>query len=162
MGTLYELTQEYAYLYELLSQGEIDEQAVKDSLEGMDWGTEFETKAENYAKIIKQLEADAKASKAEKDRLVNRERAFTNNADRLKVRLQEAMQMTNREKFKTALYSFNIGKYTSVYVDEEVELPEQYTRVKTEPDKTTIKEALKNGETIPGCALIQTRSLSIR
>lgn len=62
--TLYEMTANAIYLYDLLSNGDIDEQTVNDSLEGMD----VAGKLEDYCKVIRQFEADAAAYKAEKDR----------------------------------------------------------------------------------------------
>jgi len=41
----------------------------------------------------------------------------------------------------------------SVVVNNPDELPDIYIRVKREPDKAALKEALKRGETIPGASL---------
>ena len=65
MPSLYELTLQAQYLQELLESGDIDETAFADTLEAMD----VDTKIENICKVIRNLDADAKAFKEEKDRL---------------------------------------------------------------------------------------------
>lgn len=41
----------------------------------------------------------------------------------------------------------------SVVVLDEMLIPAEFMRVKTEPDKAAIKDALKNGADVPGCQL---------
>ena len=57
MSTLYEITGDYLRLLEMLEEEEnIDPQAFADTLDGIDG--EFEIKADNYARIIKELWAE--------------------------------------------------------------------------------------------------------
>jgi hypothetical protein len=65
--TLYEMTETANYLYRLLEDGEIDEQTVADSLEGLGVGD----KLEDYCKVIRQFEADKAAYEAEKNKLAD-------------------------------------------------------------------------------------------
>jgi hypothetical protein len=163
MSTLYELAATYIELYDLLADGEIDDQTVTDTLDGMDFDGQFADKAEAYAKIIKMLEADANAAETEAKRLSERKAAFSANAKRVKDRLFGAMRLTGNEKIKTALFTIGIQKNApSVMIDEDTKLPDEYVRVKYEPDKTAIKDALKAGAVIEGCRLVQGESLRIR
>lgn len=52
--TLYELTEDYMNLLELAEDPDIDEQAFMDTLDGIEGAIEI--KAENYAKVMRQLE----------------------------------------------------------------------------------------------------------
>ena len=63
---LYELTEQYDEVMSLLYDGETDEQTILDTLESIDG--EIEDKADNYAKIIKNMLGEAEAVKREKHR----------------------------------------------------------------------------------------------
>ena len=60
MSSLYELKSEYLQLKEMLEDDSIDEQVILDTMEGIDY--EIEIKADNYAKIIKELEGEAETN----------------------------------------------------------------------------------------------------
>ena len=56
MATLYELTGQFLDIYNL----ELDEETKLDTLDSIDWQTDYENKVENYVKVIKNTEADMK------------------------------------------------------------------------------------------------------
>ena len=56
MASLYEISAEMQELMDWLNDPETDEQAIADTLEGLQF--ELEQKAEGYCKIIRQFEAD--------------------------------------------------------------------------------------------------------
>ena len=165
MATLYELTDDYLTLLEMAEDPDIDEQALKDTMEGIEGALEI--KAEGYAKIIRMLEGDAAACDAESKRLRNKKQAIERNIDRMKKALQYAMEVTGKTKFKTALFSFGIQKNpASVVIDEGYieNIPDRFL-IPQDPqiDKKAIKEALKAGEDLEGIAhLSETYSLRIR
>ena len=163
--TLYELTSDYLNLLELAEDPDIDEQAFLDTLESIEG--ELEDKADNYAKVIRSLEADAAACDAEAKRLRAKKQTIENNVKRMKGALQYAMQTTGKVKFKTPLFSFGIRKNpASVVIDTANvrDFPDEYI-IESEPilDKKALKDALKAGEDLTGlCHLEQTESLQIR
>ncbi len=165
MSTLYELTSDYEALLTMAEDPDIDEQAFLDTLEGIDGA--IEDKADNYARVIRTLEADAAACDAEAKRLRNKKQTIENNIKRMKSALQYAMQGTGNVKFKTALVSFGIRKNPpSVVIDTANvrDFPDEYI-IESEPilDKKALKDALKAGEDLTGlCHLEQSESLSIR
>ena len=108
MSSLYQLTGEYLELLAMLEDEEIDEQLILDTLEGID--CEIEVKADNYAKLIKNLESKNDAIKKEVDRLNNRKTTFENRIKNLKDHLYNSMKITGKTKFTTDLFSFNIQK----------------------------------------------------
>ena len=55
--TLYELTDDYMKLLEFAEDPEADPQAIADTMDALEG--EIEVKAEGYAKVMKQIEADA-------------------------------------------------------------------------------------------------------
>ena len=87
---LYDLTNDYEAVLNMLYDEEIDEQMIFDTLEGIEG--EIEDKADGYAKIIKELLGDAEKIKEEKIRLEQRQKAFENRAQLLKENLQNTMK----------------------------------------------------------------------
>lgn len=105
---LYDLTEEYAALQDMLYDPEVDEQTIQDTIEAV-WG-EIEDKAEGYAKIIMDMKADAEILKEEENRLAARRRHLEARSQYLKDTLEANMRAVGKTKFKTALFTFNIQK----------------------------------------------------
>lgn len=164
MSTIYELTDDFLRLLEMAEDPETDPQAFTDTLEGLEY--EIEVKAENYAKVIKQLDSDAAGLDAEIKRLQAKKSAIANSQDRMKKTLEGAMIATGKVKFKTDLFSFNIQKNPpSVELDEEhLELiPIEYLIPQDpKPDKKRMLAELKEGKELGFARLKQTESLRIR
>lgn len=164
MSSIYELAGAYLQILEMMENPDLDPQTLADTMEGVEG--ELEMKAESYAKIMKNLEGDVAALKAEEERLANRRKAIENNIKNMKITLQSMMTFTGKVKFKTDLFSFGIQKNApSVIIDTDVNnLPPEFLKFREpEADKTKIKEALKNGEDLKGYAHLETsESLRIR
>lgn len=105
---LYELTEQWNDVYSLMEDGETDEQVIQDTLEGIEG--EIEDKADNYAKIIRNLQADAEALKAEEDRLNRRRKSVESHIQWLKDNLQANLEFIGKTKFRTNLFSFSVSK----------------------------------------------------
>ena len=165
MRTLYEMTSDYLALLEAAEDPETDPVAFEDTLEAI--GGEIEIKADGYAKVIRQLDADIAGVKQELDRLNARKTAMETNARRMKDALQNAMELIGREKIKTDLFSFNIqNNPPAVILDTEdpEKIPFAY-HIPQAPkiDKKAIKADLEAGKDLTGIAhLEQGRSLRIR
>lgn len=165
MSNIYEITNDYLQIMAMLEDSDLDPQTLADTMEGIEG--EFEIKAENYAKVMKNLEGDILAIKTEIDRLTAKKKALENNIKNMKSTLQTAMETTGKTKFKTELFSFNIQKTApAVVIDLEdlSKLPSQFIKQhEIEADKTAIKEALKRGENLDGIAHFeQSESLRIK
>lgn len=163
MASLYNLTEEYLQLLEMMAEPmEGEEEVLADTFEALNG--EFEEKAEGYAMVIRSAENDAEAISAEIKRLQERKKTIENNIDRMKKTLKGAMETTGKEKFKTPLFSFGIQlNPAKLVLLEGVELPEKYL-IPQPPkvDNAAIKEDLKNGLNIPGASLVRERGLRIR
>lgn len=165
MSSLYEITEDYMKLLEMMEDPELDPQTLADTMEGIEG--ELEIKAESYAKVMRNLEADILGIDAEVERLSARKKAIKNNIARMKEALQLAMEKTGKTKFKTELFSFGIQKSApAVIVDEQYieNIPERFLKY-SEPtiNKTAIKEAINAGEDLDGIAhLEQKQSLRIK
>ena len=105
---LYELTEQWDNVFYMMEDGETDEQVIFDTLEAIEG--EIEYKADNYAKIILNLQASVKALKAEEERLYQRRKSTENHIQRLKNMLQANLEHIGKTKFKTDLFNFSISK----------------------------------------------------
>lgn len=152
-STLYEITGQYLQLLEMLEDaGNLEEQVIKDTLEGIEG--ELEIKADGYARIIRELDAGADKFEEEAKRMQALADSRRNRSRILKNNLYNSMKMTGKTKFKTDLFSFGIQKNGGVQPLEmvpDVEIPDEY--LKKEPDNSKIREALKNGEELPFAVL---------
>ena len=157
MATLYELTGQFLDIYNL----ELDEETKLDTLDSIDWETEYETKVENYIKVMKNLEADVEARKNEIKRLMELNKADEKKKDHLKDTLSASMILTGHERVDTPLFKVSFRKSEAVEVDDLL-LPEAYKVATWKADKKRLKEDLKNGLEIIGASLIERKNLSIR
>lgn len=168
-ASIYELTGMHHDLMELLYDDEVDQNKLIAMIEEVE--ETIEDKADNYAKIIKNIESDKDAILKEEERLKQRRTTIENNVKWLKQSLEGAMRFCGKTKFKTALFSFNIQKNApsaSIENPEEFILwagnnREEFVRYKDpEINKSELLIALKDGEYIPGAELKRTESLRIR
>ena len=126
---------------------------------------ERDAKIENVACWIKELKAEAEAIKAEKLALAERQKVAENKAESLKKWLAFAL---NGEKFKTAKCSVSFRKSEVVGITDEglsnlmKEHDELLTYKAPEPNKTKIKQALKDGLNVEGVQLVQNTSTIIK
>lgn len=140
---LYEITGQYLKLLEMLDDESIDDQIVRDTLSAIDG--EMEEKADNYAKITKNLDGDIDALKNECKRLTARIKTLENRRDTLKENLKNSMLATGKIKFRTTLFSFSVAKNggkAPVAITGDV--PAFFLKP-GEPDKEKIREALETG-----------------
>ncbi len=160
MSNLYELTNNWNTVANMLYDEDVDEKMVLDTLESIEG--DIEDKADGYAKIIKELEAKAKARKEEAKRLSDSSKTFENKVKFLKKNLFNTMKETGKTKFTTDLFSFNIAKnggLQKITIDGEV--PEEYTKITIEPDMDKIRERLKILGDLP-FAHLEPRGESLR
>ncbi|EKZ3628192.1 siphovirus Gp157 family protein [Listeria monocytogenes] len=159
MPTLYDIQDKYQQLLNLAEQ--LDPELLKDTLESID--DELETKAENVAFVIKELEGQALVLETEIKRLSERKTTINNNIKRLKQSLQDAMEAANKPKIKTNLFTLGIRKSPpSVAVEDESKLNAYLVEQPKKLDKTRLKDDLKKGIEVPGAKIIQTERLQIR
>lgn len=142
---LYELTAEYMWLQNVLEDPEADVDMINQALDDLD--DELEHKADNYAKIIRNMDASITAIKEEQERLAAKKNLLESSIKRLKDNLQAAMITTGKKKFKTDLFSFNIqknGGSLPVIVDVDTEkLPDDLVIISEKPDLKAIAKYIE-------------------
>lgn len=164
--TLYELTGQYDMLMNMLYDEDIDEEVLLDTLEGMEG--EIEDKADNYAKLIRNITADVESIKAEETRLSLRRKTLENRIKNLKENLQSSMEFIGKTKFKTELFSFTVannGGEQPVEVTQILgDIPDEFLIPQDPiPDKKAIRKYLQeHGDTEFARLLPRGRHLMIR
>ena len=148
MSNLYELTNDLLTLQEMLESPIEDEDALTDTLEAVQG--EYDLKLESYCKVVKNLEANVDALKAEAKRLTDKRKVLENNIDRLKKAMFDSMKATGTEKVKGAIFTVAIqknGGKLPVIVDVETsELPDELVKIVESPDLDAIAKLLEQGE----------------
>jgi len=182
MATLFELTGEALSLQRqidsaaelLFSDDPVEVAAATATLEGLisaetDNRRAVEAKADAWCWVVDQLRAQAKARAAHAQRLKELATAAEHQAEVLQDRLIAALQKVDADATKWELPSHTVTsrRSTIVQIDPDVEaedLPEPFRRVKTTvtADKALLSAALKTGAEIPGVALVERRSWSIK
>lgn len=126
---------------------------------------ERDAKIENVACWIKELKAEAEAIKAEKQKLADRQKAAENKEESLKKWLAYAL---DGKKFNTAKCAVSFRNTESVEVTEQglenlMKGHDELLTYKTpEPNKTAIKQAIKDGLVVDGVQLVQNVSTIIK
>ena len=155
---LYELS----VAFQEVQNMDLDPEVMQDTLDSIE--DAIENKAENIAKLVRNLESDVAAYKEEEDRLKTKRQSTENKVKWLKTYLEDNMKLTGKTKFKSGMFNFSIQKNpASVNITDEKAIPEEFL-IQQPPkvDKTSLKEILKRGIEVPGAELKQTEGLRIR
>ena len=158
---LFEMTEAAKQLYELLESGEIDEQAVNDTLESIG----ASEKLEDYVHVLKSFEAEMTMYDAEIIRLKENKRILENRVSYLKSKILDFMQATNQKTANAGTFKLRVYESKSCEIEDESMIPLQYMReipARFEPDKNAIKAALKSGETISGASMKTSYSVTAK
>lgn len=158
ISRLYELTSDLLVLQEMLEDS-VDDQCLLDTLEGVQG--DYEIKLESYCKVIKNLEADMDALKAESERLTAKRKVLENNVERLKKAMFDSMKATNTPKVKGQLFTVAIQKNGGVIPinydknDKNItaNLPDQLVNIVETPNLEAIRELLEAGKVVDGFTL---------
>lgn len=123
----------------------------------------YDAKVEACGCYIKNLQAEAEMLKAEEQALAKRRKAIES-----KEKWMRDYLLANLQEFGEAGFSakakVSTRKSEAVQVLDVSAIPDEYMRVKTTatPDKAAIKKALKNGESVPGAAIVQNVNLVLK
>ena len=151
--------------------------ATIESLEGADpdildpqlaaWFDATEDKISAYHAVIKRLETEDAHLKAEADAIAACRKRQAKQADRVRdlatLLLTSMEALGNEPKVKRPTFSAWLQTTESISVpDDCTRLPRAYQRIKVEADKTGIKLAIKAGDDVLGCSVVETRSVRWR
>jgi hypothetical protein len=122
---------------------------------------ELQSKSIAYLEFVSSRETLNKRIDEEIKRLQALKKSNANLVSRLKDSLLNAVKLYGN--FEVGLTTFGTRKSSSVQVEDVNSLPKEYKVVKVteQADKKAIKEALKNGESIEGCEIVENLNLKI-
>lgn len=150
---LYELSSNFAELFDLIENEEVEQEVLADTLEAIEDG--IENKVDNIAKIIKNLDGAVEVFKKEENRIAIRRKVMENRVKWLKEYLLLSLDVTKKKKIEAGTFVVRKQKNPmSVIVSDKSKLPKKYL-IPQEPkeDKDAIKKALKNGEKVDGAEI---------
>ena len=165
MANIYELTNELSLLWDLMENGELEDEVL---IGAFDCAKEdLADKLEGYCKFIKNLESDIQGLKAEEERLNARRKTMENTVTRCKEAMKFALNTAGEKKIACGTFTVSVqNNAPSVVLDESYieNIPEEYL-VPQEPkiDKKKIKADIDAGKNLDGIAHLETGvSLRIR
>ena len=144
-----------------IDTGEIDTEKAEKFLVNLQ--LERDIKLDNYGKIIKNMQAEAKALEEQEKVFNKRRKTLEKKIEWFKKAVVSSLMMSGEKKFQSINVVLTTTKSTKVEVDESI-LDKQYMRecIEYEPDKKAIKERLSKGEEIPGAWLVTNLNLQIK
>lgn len=147
MNELFNLVGQYKEVYEMLTDPEIDEQVVKDTLEGL--MGEIEIHSEGFVTMIHRLDMELDVCKKNKDEWSAAEKVRKNSKARVMDMIKYAMTSLGITELKAGDETIkiqNAGGQLPVIVDENATVPERFTKLTIENDNALIRKALEDGE----------------
>lgn len=153
---LYEITDAYLSL----DEAEKTEDVIK-VLDGIK--EEFDKKAENTVKVIRNFEGEIQALRDEEKRLADKRKSLEKKKEDLKEYLYFNMERMKVKKINAGIFDINIQKNPqSIKILDEATIPLKYKILTYNLDKKQLKEDIKNGAEIKGAELVQTEGIRIR
>lgn len=160
---LYNIQQEYISLAEQIidNDGLLSEEMEAALQINKD---QLENKSQCYGFIVRQLEGECDMIDNEIKRLEAMKKSRGKTVDRLKESVSKAMQLYEIDKIETPTIKISFRKSESIEIEEESLIDEKFMTVKTTktPNKTAIKEAIKNGEIVLGVTLKQNQNIQFK
>lgn len=159
---LYELSEMYMNIWDLVGDDEADLDSLEKALQTVE--SELSDKAENIARLVKNIEANAEVIKAEETRLAKKRKTLENKKDWFKSYLENQLKTIGKEKIEGQLFTVRLQKNPpSVNVLNEDKIPDKYWKVVTERnlDRKSLLADLKAEIKIEGAEIKQEKSLRI-
>lgn len=158
--TLYEMTSVAQQLYEMMTNDDMPQKAVDDTLDSIG----VKDKLSDYAMVINQLNADETAIKAEIARLNERAKMVVRNRDKCENAVKQFMLVSNSKKINVGNFTFSIRKSTAVQIIDTAKIPDKFMVSKTtvSPSKDAIKTAILLGEVVEGAEIVNNISLQLK
>lgn len=162
---LYQLAAEFAGAAERLSDLDLDEQTVADTLEGLQG--DLDAKAVSVAHFVRNLESTAESIKVAEAHMSARRRAMENRAARIRAYLLQNMEVAGISKIECPHFKIALrDNPPSVVIDAESQIPADYMRQAEPPppvaDKKLIAKAIADGFEVPGCHVTRTKRVDIK
>lgn len=164
---LYELASEYEAFLSAIDNGDIPEEAIADTLESIE--TEIDIKADNIACLLKGLDAEIEAIKAEEVRLAKRQKVKENARNRICEYLSTTLLAMGKTEIETARNRISFRKSEKTLIADKNAFIEWasanndtlLTYGKPTISLTAVKEAILGGAELPGASIEVCQNIQI-
>ena len=161
MSSLFTISQDFKSLYDMANDAENEDmEALAELFSEVE--TSLSDKLDNTIYVIKELDSDAEALKAEAKRLTDKAKALENKGKYLKELMLGAVKASGVEKLKSDKFSYYIKRTEVLNVVSEDNIGREFFRIKKEIDKTVLKKAIKDGLIVDGVSIVENESLVSR
>lgn len=153
---LYDITDIYLNLENI--DDEIDITAALAEVDG-----ELQDKLENIAKLIRNLEAEAKAYEDEEKRLKAQKQAAKNRIESLKRYVKGSLETIGKDKVEAGIFKWSLQNGPGrVEITDETKIPDEYFVKVIKPLRSEIKKAIEEGVITEGAEIVRDKSLRLR
>ena len=162
---LYELTDAYAELAALLDDCESEEEAAQLWAQMDEVGASIAEKADNYARFLRNKQAEADGLDKEIERLQKRKRSAENQIEQLREHMKFAMGVAGATEIRTTLGKWTVRKNAPrvEVLDESEVAPEFFEPQPPRLMKSKLQQHWKDTGEIPdGCDVVQSESVQFR
>lgn len=169
MLTLYEMMTAYKEFMAAVANGDIPEEAIADTLEGIE--ASIDEKIDNTACVVKVFDAEIVAIKAEMDHLAERIKAKENARNRIKNYLSDMLLAMGKTEFESPRNKISFRKTPGKVVFDDEKKFIEWAQVnadsllnygKPSVNKTAIKDALADGAELDGVRIESSQSMTIK
>lgn len=165
MSELYKLTGEYIDAYNAVidsvdeETGEVDTALVErlNSIQEF-----FEEKAIKVAYVYCKLDGEIEQTDKLLKRLLERKKRLVKAKENVKEYLSASMQNAGVESIKGDYANISFRPSEQTVIDDITQLEDEFFIVKKEPNKTAIKQAIKNGREISGAHIEKKKNIIIK
>ena len=162
--SLYNITNSFITLFEKAENEELTQEEIQE--QGNELALALRNKSTSIIGYVRNLDLTSEAIKNEIDRLTIMKKAIDNKNTKFKEYVKENMEKLDLQKIDTELGTLSIAKNpASVEIFDETLIADEYKKEKVTVsiDKTSIKNALKEGKNVQGARLVEDKtSLRIR
>ena len=159
---LYCIQEEYKELMNIIEEndGEITDDVMDELLKNE---SDFNTKVENYVRMIRHYKSVQDAAKTEIDYIRSKQNVAKNCEERLREYLTSAMKERGLEKVKTDFVSVTRKETKSISDNINLDVvPEEFIKVERSLKKKEIGEAVKGGAIFDWLEYDKKESVTIR
>lgn len=147
MNELFNLVGEYKEVYDMLTDPDVDDEVVNDTLESI--MGEIEVKAQGFISIIERMDMEIDACKKHKDEWAAAEKVRKNRKSRFVDMIKDTLVMLGKTEIQAGDVTMklqNAGGVPPLIIDKDATVPERFTKITIENDNELIRKALNEGE----------------
>lgn len=157
--SLYNITNSFITLFEKAENEELTQEEIQE--QGNELALALKNKSTSIIGYVRNLDLTSEAIKNEIDRLTIMKKAIDNKNTKFKEYVKENMERLDLQKIDTELGTLSIAKNpASVEIFDEALISDEYKKEKVTVsiDKTSIKNALKEGKNVQGARLVEDKT----